>query len=145
MDKSKMPPFLSPQERKAARGRALKRAQNAYERREHLRDEIEARTLLGKIWKLLAEPWEHNRHIIAINKAKLDGSFRLLEKVLPSLRPVDPVIDLDEDGQTATVVQILSGIAPRVVKTIERDALGTIGGNEPPYVPIDEEEAPWLN
>ena len=138
-------PFLSPQDRKAAKGRALKRAQNAYENREHLRNEIEARTLLERIWRLLSEPWDRDRHSIAINKAKLDGSFRLLEKVLPSLRPVDPVVDLDDDGQTATVVQILSGIAPRVVRTIERDALGTVGGNEPPYVPIDEEEAPWLN
>ena len=107
MTKTNVTPFVPEHELKGIQERAIKRAENRVEEREHLRLEIKARKLIEEMQQaamvlyfgyeeLPLQPGETvpkfarlGRDRIAALKAAADISDKLLKKVLPDLKQIE--------------------------------------------------------
>lgn len=80
---------LSEEEQTEAKKRARVRAIRQFDRREHLRAEIQTREHLRTIQALLTNPWPDDRDRMYEMAKKLDGHFKMLDRVLPALKPME--------------------------------------------------------
>lgn len=103
---------------KAARGNS-RAAQNRHIRREALREELKAREYLRQLHQIAerldpagGSPFSEQQ--VGMAKARAEIYFRLLDKCLPSLRPVELPVELSSNGGRlmevgARVVDALAG------------------------------------
>ena len=113
---SNIAPLLSGKDLEAARQRAVERAEKRIEEREHLRLELKAReyihTVHGIIETLVAgtealameggakEKIPLSRQRVQALKTAMDGSLRLLDRVLPPLKAVEVQKAPEDQGLT---------------------------------------------
>jgi hypothetical protein len=132
-------PYTPVEPERPSHKRHRRTREDNYTRRENLRDEIEARKVVEQIRDILFKPWPESRLVHSELKAKLDGSFKLLAKVMPELKPIDVDLVREVAGGEAAVVNIMLPDG-RKVGTVQP---GT-NGNEPMAIMPATEDCPWL-
>lgn len=111
---SEIIPLLSPEDQVKAHQRAVARAERRLEEREHLRLELKAREYIHTVHGIidtLVEGYEDirpygteperiplSRQRVQALKTAMDGSLRLLDRVLPPLKAVEVQKSPEEEG-----------------------------------------------
>jgi len=157
--------ILTEEEQTQAKKRARVRAIRQFDKREHLRAEIQTREHIHIINTLLTTPWPDDRDRMYEMAKKLDGHFKMLDRVLPALKPMEgnpwaarAFSSEEEDANQSvnTQVNIIAlpvvnqrtneATPPKILRTIDmtkNEALGTTIDQAP--TPTKEEPPPWLS